>query len=505
MIRSFRAVLAMLAAAAGCLGAAPASAQIYTMPEIGLQNSGSCPQFAVKERTGNTMVPLGCIDAASKEWNLQPRKLMTGAFGAANRGPDASIGPVLEADGTVTMFGPNTPYSGTWITNDQSLKCEPVVGPFHPAGTDLTRCGMARYITSTGDENHGEYGNIFNMRNNTGFPTSCQRSKFYPEFGSCLNDGGKMYRVKEKNGSTTYYGTTAASGAGPTGTGDTIVDGGVTWRYEPNFAPGNGGKTNLGVFTYQEANSGAMWSAAMAHQIATGGPKKNAYTMELDLVNFWGDYASGPAGPVASALQIFTGGPNRSTSAISIGQYSPPTVDPTSLINGMTFGGATLIRDNTVLDGTSSTNGYMNQGYHAGSAFTDGSNSAISFNSYGGASVGFRHVGSSAVGLQLQGAYSGFQVQGQGWTVNPTGVVTSAGAIVNGTATVGTGLTVNQGALKPAQYTVAGLFPCVTASRGSVVVVTDLAAGPTYRQPITAGGGIETALALCTGSVWVAH
>lgn len=271
MIRSFRAALAVLAVAAGCVGAEPASAQIYTMPEIGLQNSGSCPQFAVKERTGNTMVPLGCIDAASKEWNLQPRKLMTGAFGAANRGPDASIGPVLEADGTVTMFGPNTPYSGTWITNDQSLKCEPVVGPFHPAGTDLTRCGMARYITSTGDENHGEYGNIFNMRNNAGFPTGCQRSKFYPEFGSCLNDGGKMYRVKEKNGSTTYYGTTAASGAGPTGTGDTIVDGGVTWRYEPNFAPGNGGKTNLGVFTYQEANSGAMWSSAMAHQIAGGG------------------------------------------------------------------------------------------------------------------------------------------------------------------------------------------------------------------------------------------
>jgi len=232
--------------------------------------------------------------------------------------------------------------------------------------------------------------------------------------------------------------------------------------------------------------------------------------MELDLVNFWGDYAAGPNGPVASALQIFTGGPHRSSSAISIGQYSPPT-DSTSLINGLIFGGATLVRDNTVLDGTGSTNGYMNQGYHAGSAFTDGSNSAISFNSYGGASVGFRHAGTSAVGLQLQGAYSGFQIQGQGWNVSPAGVVTSAGTVVSGNSsvsgasTVGGGLTVTAGALKPTQLTVAGLFPCVAASKGSVVTVTDLASEPSYRALIATGGGSISALAFCTGSAWVAH
>lgn len=95
--------------------------------------------------------------------------------------------------------------------------------------------------------------------------------------------------------------------------------------------------------------------------------------------------------------------------------------------------------------------------------------------------------------------------------MSPSGVLTSSGQTVNGnssvsgTATVGIGLIVTAEALKPAQYTVAGLFPCVAASKGSIVVVTDLAAGPTYRQPITAGGGTETAIALCTGSVWVAN
>lgn len=427
-------------------------------------------------------------------------KITSGLYGAANRGPDASIGPVLNNDGTVTLFGQNTPANGTWTSADASLKCEPILGPFHEAGSDLTRCQSTRYFTATGDENKGEYGTILNMRSNSGFPTACSRNKFYPELGSCVNNGN-MYRVKAaaKNGSgqvtQTYYGTTAATGSGPTGTDPNAdqVDGGVTWRYDPAFSPGNGGKSNLVLMTYQEANAGAMWTGAFAHQIADGGAKKTAFTLELDLNNYWGDYTQGPGGPTATALQIFTGGPYRSSKAVGIGQYSEPAPGQTSLVNGMEFCCASLVRDNTILDLTGSTNGYMNQGYHAGSAFTDGSNSAVSFNSYGGAGIGFRHTGASGVGLRLDGSYSGFQIQGQNWNVNPVGEITAAG------------VNVSVGALKPAQYTVAGLFPCVANSKGSVVVVTDLAADPAYRGLITAGGGSISALAFCTGSAWVAH
>ncbi|MCP1551638.1 MULTISPECIES: hypothetical protein [Methylorubrum] len=514
------AVSSLAAVAFGCPAwAQNTSIDDYKQGTIGFKRQGNTHYFGGGIQGTRTMVPLGYFDANSKTWVSQPRKLMTGEFGTANLGSGSTIGPVLETDGTVTMFGPNKPANGTWITNDSSLKCEPILGPFHPAGSDLTRCGTARYITTTKDENVGEYGTLLNMESNGGFPTQCQRSKYYPEFSNCLNDG-KMYRVKyadrDANGNITktYYGTTAASGTGPTGTDPNLdqVDGGVTWRYEPFFTPSNGGKVNFSLMSYQGPQSGTMWNTAMAHQIAGGGPKKTAFTMELDLNNYWGDYATdGPAGPAATALQIFTGGPFRSSKAIGIGQYESPGAGHSALVNGIELCCASLISDNTIYDLTSSRNGYLNLGKHSGSTFTDGSNSAISFNSYGGADVGFRHAGTSAVGLQLQGAYNFFQVQGQGWTVNPAGVVTSSGSIVNGdssatgTATVGTGLTVNTGAFKPAKYTVATLFPCIAATDGSVIYITDLAQPSTFKQTGFTGGGNNKSLAVCNGTSWELH
>ncbi|KQQ20132.1 hypothetical protein ASF53_23695 [Methylobacterium sp. Leaf123] len=441
---------------------------------------------------------------ASHAWAEAPP---SSTFRKVTSGVSEVSGPATE---TLDLIS-SVPTNGTWVgAAGAPIKCEPVLGPFHERGTDLTRCQSARYFTATGDSNKGEYGTLLNMRSDAGFPTACERNKSYPEFGTCLNDGGKMYRVKERRGSKTYHGTTAPTGSGPTGTGDTIVDGSVTWRYEPNFAPGNGGKTNLALMTYQGANAGATWTGAFAHQIASGGPKKTGFTLELDLNNYWGDYATGPNGPVATALQIFTGGPKRSSSAISVGQYDHPT-DSTSLINGIVLCCSTLVRDNTVMDLTGSVNGYFNQGAHTGSAFTDGSTSAISFNSYGGAGIGFRHTGSSGVGLKLEGRYSGFQVQGQGWNVNPTGVVTSSGEVVNGsssvsgTTTIGKGLTVDAGPFKPAQYAVSDLFPCRADARGSLVVVTDLSAPPAYRQTKFKGGGSLAAPVFCNGTEWEIH
>lgn len=317
------------------------------------------------------------------------------------------------------------PANGIYTSPTASLQAEPALGPFHGVSQDLTRVQSVRYFTARGDANRGEYGTLLNMVAKDGFPTACARRRLYPEGGTCLNDGGKMYRVKERAGSKTYFGTTAASGTGPTGTGSSIVDGGVTWRYEPDYVPGNGGKANLAVMTYQDADAGGAWTAAFAHQIAQGGHKKMAYTLELDLNNYWGDYAKGPAGPNATALQIFTNGPHRSSAAITVGQYDQPR-DTAALVNGVTLCCATLASDNTVLDQTGSHNGIANLGTHPGSAFTDGSGSAVSFNSYGNAPVAFRSTGAKAIGLKLEGSYSGLQVQGLGWSVNPMGVVTAA-------------------------------------------------------------------------------
>lgn len=346
--------------------------------------------------------------------------------------------PAFTGTSRVTGVGPTTdlitsvPANGTFISSEGTggapLQAEPALGPFHGVAPDLTRAQTVRYFTPAGDDNKGEYGTLLNMVSNTGFPTARQPNKRYYEYSSCLSDGGKMYRVKTGTGG----GTTAATGSGPSGTDPNLdqVDGSVIWRYEPNFSPGNGGKTNLCLMTYQDSNSGAAWTGAFAHQIAGGGYKKNAFSIEIDLTNFWGDYATGPAGPNATALVVLMGGPHRSSAALAIGQYDQPH-GVASAVNGITIGGASLCSDNTIYDQTNSRNGIFNQGYHSGSTFTDGSGSAVSFNSYGGASVGFRHAGSSAVGLKLEGAYGFFQVQGVGWNVNPGGALTATGVVTS--------------------------------------------------------------------------
>ncbi|MCP1550454.1 MULTISPECIES: hypothetical protein [Methylorubrum] len=195
------------------------------------------------------------------------------------------------------------------------------------------------------------------------------------------------------------------------------------------------------------------------------------------------------------------------TSAISVGQYDAPD-DGSSVIDGITLCCASLARDNSIID---CTNGIANLGKHTGSAFTDGSSSYTSFNSYGGADIGFRHAGNSAVGLKLEGTYRFFQVQGVGWSVNESGNIATAGetvsgnSTVTGTATVGAGLTVTAGAIKPAQYTVASLFACLAASKGSIAVVTDLARAPQYREVGVPGGGTISSPMFCNGSAWEAH
>ncbi|GJE70714.1 hypothetical protein [Methylorubrum podarium] len=81
MTSSLRLGLAALAALGAVTAQAPA--QTFTLPEIGLQGSGSCRQLAVRERDTQTMVPVGCIDTTSKKWTLSPEKLISDSVVAA--------------------------------------------------------------------------------------------------------------------------------------------------------------------------------------------------------------------------------------------------------------------------------------------------------------------------------------------------------------------------------------------------------------------------------------
>lgn len=64
---------------------APSFAQPFTIPEIGLQTSGACRQFAVRDRESKAMVPVGCM--SSGKGRLEPDSLQI--LGAGSTG-DAS-------------------------------------------------------------------------------------------------------------------------------------------------------------------------------------------------------------------------------------------------------------------------------------------------------------------------------------------------------------------------------------------------------------------------------
>ncbi|MEN3229176.1 hypothetical protein PUR21_16285 [Methylorubrum rhodesianum] len=65
MLRSLRCALALLAFATISVPWASAVAQTYTLPELGLQNSGTQRSLAVRDRTNDAMVPLGYLDTSN--------------------------------------------------------------------------------------------------------------------------------------------------------------------------------------------------------------------------------------------------------------------------------------------------------------------------------------------------------------------------------------------------------------------------------------------------------
>ncbi|ACL57409.1 hypothetical protein [Methylobacterium nodulans] len=408
---------------------------------------------------------------------------------------------VTGGDAPLDLISGGMPTSGTWVTQG-SLMAEPILGPFwsrdgsgniSPAlvAQDLTRAGLARYYTASQNSDKGEYANLFNMNVTNGYPGNWTPNTVYKHRSTVVH-GGNMYVVKDG----TYGGTSGNSG-GPTGTtpGVDIPDGTVTWRYEPNKSPANGGKTNLGVFTYAEDNAGATWGVAVDTQISQGdGRRINVYSQEIDLVNYRTDYGVATPGGVATALQIFMNGPRRSSSGLSIAGLDDVS-DPAHVVNGITLCCDKLVSDNGYYDLT-----------HAGTAIRLGGTYGVGL-ALSGSFSGFQiqgpgwnvnpfgdithhsliSTGAQGVGLTFAGTYANFQINGQGWNVNPMGVITASGIVMTG-------------GLKLAPYTVSTLYPCVSGSEGTMAYVTD-ATAVTYNAVPVGGGNLKTPV-FCDGTSW---
>ncbi|POR42576.1 hypothetical protein [Methylobacterium sp. V23] len=87
-----------LVALVGLSGAA--ASQALTLPEIGIQNSGTCRQLSVRNRANAAQVPMGCVDTGSNGFRSTPNALSLPSNADAASGGDVSPFSIKPPGGT---------------------------------------------------------------------------------------------------------------------------------------------------------------------------------------------------------------------------------------------------------------------------------------------------------------------------------------------------------------------------------------------------------------------
>ncbi|SOR27124.1 exported protein of unknown function [Methylorubrum extorquens] len=293
MLRSLRFGLIALATLASSSVFAPVSAQTFTLPEIGLQASGACPQLAMRERTGKTMVPLGCLDGTAKviRWSgdgsgisLTPSASAASGTLArliAERAPLASpafTGSVVNA---VPTACPTT--AGNWTGNGLATWVPTCFGAFMSAD----KSGITIYPTRGTPSSNGLY------------PPN-------PEAGT---------PTTTNNNTANLLVQTKADGSMPkqTSSGFFNIDvvGGTVSAAHPSDAE-SPNATGLMITSQQRPGPAgqsppAFWSINTDHVIAPGSGNTKSFGMELDLSNFNADCK---VGENCTSAWFFYGGIN---------------------------------------------------------------------------------------------------------------------------------------------------------------------------------------------------
>lgn len=274
---------------------------------------------------------------------------------------------------------------------------------------------------------------------------------------------GDNITIAERNAvyRCTQAGTSAASGTGPVGVADAILDGDVIWKWINDSA------INAKCGEYYEivakAGGGSTWGAARNLDMKVGFKADFAVNTELDLTNDTG-YDSGFGFKNKYGLWIACQGGNRSTAGL---QVSSANVDKHALIWGAYFAGDKLAL-NSVIGIDASSNVGIGFGAGAGGAVTptfltatikdesvspdfllingDHSNSGVSvlcdtnvsfassgtqdltaFLSAGSAPSALRAAGSYINAIRIVGSCSNAQILGTGFAVDPIGKLYATG------------------------------------------------------------------------------
>ena len=191
-------------------------------------------------------------------------------------------------------------------------------GARYHSGADFgntTPVSVQRLLRCTTASDYKVYESCDNVDfySNTGYIQSWAPNQSY-SVGTLRRANNNVYAV-------TSAGTSASGGGGPNGTGSSISDGSVTWRYDGSYFLS--AKSGYSMTAFATENSGKIWG--MNPNLFLGnGFRSEAYAMELDMTNFSGYDAevADPAHPGVKALWISGHYGNTGLAGVGIGGFA---------------------------------------------------------------------------------------------------------------------------------------------------------------------------------------
>lgn len=508
----------------------PTLAQTYTLPEIGLQNSGSVRSLAVKDRTTNTYAPIGGL--SNGIFTSTP-----GAVQLKNTLSPLDVSLAGTPGQSFDMFNPNAIMLG--VGNQVSF-C-PRLSCLTTPSIDHQRSSLLVSATTQADGAAEEQTVGITTTINKGAKKEWANSKNFSAGDNIAPGNNTVYRQ------TTANCTSAASGSFPnTNKGTNIADGTCRWDWINDSAI----NTKLSLYVETKAIAGAGFSEGITNNFEMGpgfDPKQGATGAEFDFFNNSGTDCTKADGCIGMTINF--GGSNKVTSGLQLHGVTGPApliwgfrivggnvaseidIDVGSNAKiGLGFGANGIDASHhdtaTVQDNSSGPVSYLNTAAHTDTVFKDTA----------GAPTGLSLGGTYTNGISLAGTFSGSQIAGKNFAVFPSGGVRANDLVVapdsghqlsigydvnadlsriqsthvgsfNTTLSLnpdGGGVQIGPNGLILPQYTVANLPSCAAAARGRKYAVTDASGTISYRAA-PAGGGAQYAEVSCNGSAYEYH
>ncbi len=247
--------------------------------------------------------------------------------------------------------------------------------------------------------------------------------------GDNINFGGarnSVYRAVQA-------GRSAATGAGPAGKGERIRDGSVIWEWINDSAIA--AKVGAYIETSVMPGAGPAWGAAFNYHLLPGAEPSFNPGVEFDYTNASGrNCALGVAD--CTHLRVAAGGSNQITTNLAVVSDNTSSY---AAIWGLRLNGDFLASEAVIAVDASSKVGLafgrsgIGGASHSVATIEDATNSPTAFSIGGKKTIaGIVEHSTSPNGIALNGHYSGAQIIGKGFAVDPDGNVTAKSFIEHG-------------------------------------------------------------------------